>query len=205
MAELSVYVSRSVEGLSKSSFTLPVFNVSKAELDYVPLAHGTSVKLPVTRAQPLGLTVIFETDEVSAYQESARASLEVTRVLNSGSSKLIGGYLRVFDVSKSSQSFITPVDDNPVPENLLSKVSDVTLDLFVSYDSYFKFAARSADGFRAILDDKGRVIPSSNAGYEVEAAKVGQRVQRTVITNSEFQLTLNLNPTVVKSMAAFNF
>lgn len=127
--------------------------------------------------------------------------IKITPTVNSRDTISIPARLRIYGRNQSA-SYIRPADDNELPESERQKVSDVELDLHVSYDSYFKFEAKSADGFRAVLDDHDVLLQSSGNGYEVEADKLGKKIRRTVITNSDFQLTLNLNPTVVKNAAA---
>lgn len=173
MAEIKVRTFKESATVMQARFVLPVVqSTTLNSSEFVPFV------LPVEMEYP---------------------ALEPVPREDNGTVTQYGGQLWVVDKSPSRQDYVTPEDDNALPEEERTKVSDVTLDLLVSHDSYVKFAAKSEDGFRAVLDANGRIVASSHGGYEVEAPRFGTNVTRTVITNSDFQLTINLSPTIIKA------
>lgn len=205
MPELIVRQSRDTGGMQISQRSLPVYDTTKSLSLVVPQTAEVHSDLPVAN-KPLDRQVLVVKvagqDKINpACCYMTRASIGVMARRDTGNTEVIARFLPVYDTTPSKQSYITPADDNPPESGDSQKVSDISMDLFVSFDSYFKFQARSEDGFRAVLGDDDTVIPSSSNGYEVEAPRVGQRVKRTVITNTGFQLTMNLNPTIVKNYA----
>lgn len=205
MPELIVRISRNTGGMKVDQRSLPVYDTKRSASDVVPINGMFSYELPI-RVLPQDqrcLAVFVQGhDKVNpACCYMTRAQLPVLALHDTGSMQLVIPFLPVYDTAPSKNNFVPPADDNPPESEESQKVSDISMDLFVSFDSYFKFQARSEDGFRAVLGDDDTVIPSSSNGYEVEAPRVGQRVKRTVITNTGFKLTMNLNPTIVKNYA----
>ena len=203
MPELIVRQSRDTGEMQIAQRSLTVYDTTKSVSLVVPQAAEVSRDLPVAN-KPLDRRVlavkVAGQDKVNpACCYMTRASIAVKALRDTGNTELVSRFLPVYDTKPSKQPFVTPADDNPPVDEGSQKVSDVTFDLRVSYDSYFKFQTRSEDGFRAVLGDDDTVIPSSTNGYEIEAPRVGERVKRTVVTNTGLSIVLNLNPTIVKN------
>lgn len=203
MPELIVRLSRNYGGMNIDQRNLPVYDRTPSAQDRVQMPGLFSKGLPVSNKpldrRVLEVRVVGATKINPACCYMTRASLPVMAIRDIGAQKMDSRLLPVYDTKPSTQSYVTPSDDNPPEDGSSQRVSDITLDLQVSFDSYFKFSSRSEDGFRAVLGDDDTVIPSSSNGYEVEAPRVGSRVKRTVITNTGLNLVINLNPTIVKN------
>lgn len=206
MPELLIRMSRNTGGMNLVGRSLPVYDTKPSSASVVPQIAEARKGLPIAN-KPLDRRVLIvnvagqnKVNPACCYM--TRAEIPVLARHDTGNIEMVvAQLLRVYDTKPSEQSYVTPSDDNPPESEESQKVSDISMDLFVSFDSYFKFQARSEDGFRAVLGDDDTVIPSSSNGYEVEAPRVGQRVKRTVITNTGFKLTMNLNPTIIKNYA----
>lgn len=203
MPELIVRQSRDNGGMQITQRSLSVYDTTKSVSLVVPQTAEVSRDLPVANKpldrRVLAVNVVANNKINPACCYMTRATVPVMARRDTGNTELIARFMQVYDTTPSKQPFVTPADDNPPVDEGSQKVSDVTFDLRVSYDSYFKFQTRSEDGFRAVLGDDDTVIPSSTNGYEIEAPRVGERVKRTVVTNTGLSIVLNLNPTIVKN------
>lgn len=109
--------------------------------------------------------------------------------------------LRVQSVEKAETAIAKPVDTNQIPTQAGESVplTNVDLDLAVSFDTYFDFNMRSIEGIRSVLDENNRVIESAYDNYRLTDLVPGQGTKRTILTNNDFRMTLNIRPTIVKS------
>lgn len=108
--------------------------------------------------------------------------------------------IRVISVEKSENLFVPAADEDKVEveagEDI--KLTNVELDLAVSYDTYFDFKLRSIDGLRVVMDEQGKAVEMDYDSYRLRDLSPGKMTKRTVRTNNDFIVTLNIEPTIVK-------
>lgn len=109
--------------------------------------------------------------------------------------------IRVQSVEKAELQIAKPVDTNQIPTQAGESIplTNVDLDLAVSFDTFFDFNMRSIEGIRSVLDENNRVISSAFDSYRLTDLVPGQGTKRTILTNNDFRMTLNIRPTIVKS------
>lgn len=109
--------------------------------------------------------------------------------------------IRVQSVEKAETAIAKPVDTNQIPTQAGETIplTNVDLDLAVSFDTFFDFNMRSIEGIRSVLDENNQVIESAYDSYRLTDLVPGQGTKRTILTNNDFRMTLNIRPTIVKS------
>lgn len=109
--------------------------------------------------------------------------------------------IRVQSVEKAELQIAKPVDTNQIPTQAGESIplTNVDLDLAVSFDTFFDFNMRSIEGIRSVLDENNRVIDSAYDSYRLTDLVPGQGTKRTILTNNDFRMTLNIRPTIVRS------
>jgi len=109
--------------------------------------------------------------------------------------------LRVLSTEIPDALFVKAADANPLEIKAGEKIdlTGIELDLAVSYDTFFDFNLRSVDGIRIVLDGDGKAVQTSFDSYRLNDLSPGAETKRTVLTNNDFKVTLNIRPTIVKS------
>ena len=109
--------------------------------------------------------------------------------------------LRVLSTEIPDALFVKAADANPLEIKAGEKIdlTSVELDLAVSYDTFFDFNLRSVDGIRIVLDGDGKAVQTNFDSYRLNDLSPGAETKRTVLTNNDFKVTLNIRPTIVKS------
>ena len=125
-----------------------------------------------------------------------RASTELTPF--HWSNRTLQVFSKVTDVGA-----IRPIDANRLvtEPGTKTELTSVMLDLGVSFDTFFKFDMMSLDGIRVVLDDDDKPIAgASDNSYALSNFVPGNDLKRTILTNNDFRVVLNIKPTIVKSV-----
>lgn len=153
----------------------------------VPVLDGASI-------------ISFDYSEKVPYQDiQVRGEASVVPIVKSNANPTTVATIVSYTVIEHEQ---VPVMDNSVSFADSSEgakpISEISLNMGVTYDSMFNFNIGAQDGIRAVTDNNGRVVVSGPYNYDVGDMRLGKTSTRTVITNTNFKLTLVLTPTIVK-------
>lgn len=109
--------------------------------------------------------------------------------------------ITVRSIEKTQLELIKPADQNAIEVNAgeAPALTTVNLDLAVSFDTYFDFNMRSISGIRSVLNEDDVQVAVRDDTYRLEDLIPGKNARRTIVTNNDFKLVLNIKPTIVKN------
>lgn len=191
-------VTRSIAGIRV--FSAPSSNVGGIQVTHV---RGTTGRAFIVSSRTTARLVVSEpTTAIKPLNVAGKIDLRVFRANDSFEYKWNSKQIKVMSVVYNVGS-IRPVDENRLvtEPGKQTELTGVMLDLGMSFDTFFKFDMMSLDGIRVVLDEADVPITGvTDNKYALSNLVPGTKVKRTILTNNDFRVVLNINPTIVKAV-----
>lgn len=165
---------------------LPVDNVDASSTLYSVVSFGSGhlcVRMPTSYGY-----------------DSTPGDLSVRNVSDLRLFKHRSAAITVINCTMSEVSVVPPASENAPAVDAGESVplTSVDLDLALTFDSYLDFNMRSLLGIKSVLDENNDPVPYGNNSYSLGDLIPGKGVRRTIVTENDFKLVLNVRPTIVK-------